>query len=98
MNFDKESKSEAFIWVGGGGGEGSGGKVGFRPKKKTTKNNNHKKQKKTIGIQLLFVLMPYIQFQVPSSRGSLVLTNKRSNGQVRGITLPTFTEFSQKSF
>ena len=89
MNFDKESKSEEkknfFFGGGGGGGGGNGEKVGFRPKKKC--------------IHLLFVLlMLHIKFSVPSSSGSLVLTqNKTSNGQIRGITLPTFTEFCQKS-
>ena len=56
-----------FFLVGGGGGGGtmgSGGKVGFRPKKK-------------ICIHLLFVLMLYIKFPVPSSSGSLVLTQTK---------------------
>ena len=51
--------------------------------------------KKTIGIRLFFVLMLYIKFQVPGSSGSLVL-NKRSNGQVRGITLPMFYGIQSK--
>ena len=33
-----------------------------------------------ICIRLFFVLMLYIKFQVPSSSGSLVLTEKRDNG------------------
>ena len=55
-----------------GGGGGGGG------------GTKHKK-KKTIGTRLFFVLMLYIKFQVPVSS---FYKNKRSNGQVWGITLP----------
>ena len=48
---------------GGGGGGGGGGEEG---------DSNRKK--KTIGIHLFFVLMLYLNFQVPSSSGSLTQT------------------------
>ena len=54
-----------FLWGGGGGGGREGGRRGFQPKKKT------------IGIRLFFVLMLYIKFQVPSSSGSLILTQTK---------------------
>ena len=82
MNLDEESNSEenfvcVCVWGGGGLEVGGGvGGEGFRPKK--------------IGVRLLFVLMLYIKFQVPGSSGSLVLTQKRINRQVRGIILPMF--------
>ena len=84
MNFDKRSKSEDFFFffLGGGGCRAaglSGGKVmvGFRPKKK---NNSV-----TICARALY------KIQVPSSIGFLVLTQtQKSNGQVRGISLPMF--------
>ena len=76
MNFDKESESENFFFFfffGGGGGRGGGvegwrggqggRKVVFRPK--------------ICICILLFVLMLYIKFQVPSSSGSLVLTQTK---------------------
>ena len=71
MNFDKESKSEEkknCSKGSGGGGGGGGGRLewregGFQSKKKC--------------IHLLFVLMLYVKFQVPSSSGSLVLTQTK---------------------
>ena len=75
MNFDKESKSEEFFFsLGGGGGGGEGD---FRQKK--------------IGIRLLFCA--HALYKISSSwlkRFSSFNTNKMSNGQVRGITLPVF--------
>ena len=76
MNFDKESKSEEKIFFlgRGGGGGGREREKGGRRRIPTGKNT------KTIGIRLFFVLMLYIKFQVPSSSGSLVLT------QTKGVT------------
>ena len=83
MNFDKESKSEDFFFffLGGGGGGGGGGP------KHTKKNNRY---------SLIFCAHAVYKFPVPSSSGSLVLTQKRSNGQVRGITLPMFFGIESK--
>ena len=53
--------------VGGGRLMGGGGEGGFRPKR----------ENKTICIHLLFMLMLYVKFQVPSSSGSLVLTQTK---------------------
>ena len=76
MNFDKESKSEGFFffffWGGGGGAGGEregGGRRGIPTEKK--------KIQKTIGIRLFFALMLYINFQIPESSGSLVLTQTK---------------------
>ena len=66
MNFDKEFKSEEKkSEAEGGGGGGGREKRGFQRKKKKP---------------IFFVLMLYIKFQVPDSRGSLVLT------QTKGVT------------
>ena len=69
MNFDKESKSEEKK-LGGGGGE-RGGEEGY------SNQNKRKHKNKTIGIRLIFVLMLFINFQVPGSSGSLVLTQTK---------------------
>ena len=73
MNFDKESKSEekkiCSKGVGGGGGRGRRGEVGME--------GRWVSERKKKCIHLLFVLMLYIKFQVPSSSGSLVLTQTK---------------------
>ena len=83
MNFDKESKSEEkifffFFFFWGGGGEG--GRERERGGGGGGHSNRKKNPQQTIGIRLFFVLMFYIKFQVPSSSGSLVLT------QTKGVT------------
>ena len=74
MNFDKESKSEEkhfyfilffFFFFGGGGGGG------VQIKKKKKENNMY------LCIHLLFVFTLSIKSQVPSSSGSLVLTQTK---------------------
>ena len=60
-------------------------KVGFRPNKE---NNNNSV---TIYARALY------EIQVPSSTGFLVLTQtKKSNGQVRGISLQMFLRLQSK--
>ena len=78
MNFDKESRSEEKKKKRVGGGGGGGG--GNRERGEEGDSNRKKENTKTIGIRLFFVLMLYIKFQVPGSRGSLVLT------QTKGVT------------
>ena len=87
MNFDKESKSEEkkFFFGGGGGGGGGVGEGGEREERERVGGRRRafqpkKNPQQTIGIRLFFVLMFYIKFQVPSSSGSLVLT------QTKGVT------------
>ena len=91
MNFDKKSKSEVFFfcfwggggrWRGGGGGEGGGGEKGDSNRKKNTKNNRY---------SLIFCAHALYKISSPWLKWfSSFNTNKRSNGQVRGITLPMF--------
>ena len=78
MNFDKESKSEEkknlFFFFLGGGGEGG--------EKENTKNNRYS-----------LIFCAHALYKISSSWlkwFSSFNTNKRSNGQVRGITLPMF--------
>ena len=90
MNFDKESKSEEIFWGegGGGGGEGEGGETGFQPKKENTKNNRY---------SLIFCAHALYKFSSSWLKWfSSFNTNKRSNGQVRGITLPMFYRIRSK--
>ena len=84
--FDKESKSEDFF-VGGGGGGGGGGSRRRRRGFPTEK----------IGIRLLFCA--HALYKILSSWFkwfSSFNTNKRSNGQIRGITLPMFYGIQSK--
>ena len=93
MNFDKESKSEEFFSRGGGVGGGGGGGEGIRTEKKKTQ-----KTQKTIGIRLFFCA--HALYKIPSSWlkwFSSFNSNKRSNRQVRGITLPVFYRIQSKS-
>ena len=105
MNFDKESKSLKkfvffflfvfclfFFFLGGGGrgrGERDGGGGGFQPKKrKHTKKNRYS-----------LIFCAHALYKISSSwlkRFSSFNTNKRSNGQVRHITLPMFYRIQSK--
>ena len=92
MNFDKESKSEEFFFFffflrGGGGGvvveEGDSNR-----KKENTKNNKY-----------LLIFCAHALYKISNSWlkwFSSFNTNKRSNGQVRGITLPMFYRIQSK--
>ena len=86
MNFDKESKSEDFFFFlggGGGGGRGEGGGGGFQPEK----NNRYS------------FFCAQALYKISSSWlkwFSSFNTNKRSNGQVRGITQPMFYGIQSK--
>ena len=85
--------------MGGGGGGGGGGRErdreewgwgggGFQPKKRKQKK---KKKKKNNRYSLIFYA--HAVYKISSSWlkwFSSFNTNKRSNGQVRGITLPMF--------
>ena len=67
--------------VGGGGG-------GLQPKKKTTKNNRYS-----------LIFCAHALYKISSSWlkwFSSFNTNKRSNGQVRGITVPIFYRIQSK--
>ena len=79
MNFDIESKSEdLFLWGGGGGGVGVE-EGDSNPKKENTKNNRYS-----------LICCAHALYKISSSWlkwFSSFNTNKRSNGQVRGITL-----------
>ena len=89
MNFDKESKSEEFFFLRGGGGGGGG----FQPKKKRKK----KEKKKNNSYSLIFCA--HALYKISSSWLqwlSSFNTNKRSNGQVRHITLPMFYRIQLK--
>ena len=92
MNFDKNPNLKKknmiiigfffVVWGGGGGGL-------FRLKKKPTK---------TIGIRVFFCSYS-ISYKISSfwlKWFSSFSTNKRSNGQVRGITLPMFYGIQSK--
>ena len=94
MNFDRESKSEDFFFGGGGGGGGGkgrerGGGGGFHPEKKeNTKNNRYS-----------LTFCAHALYKISSSWRkwfSSFNTNKRSNGQVRRITLPMFYRIQSK--
>ena len=92
MNFDKESKSEEFFFFFGGGGGGGGGEwrrgVPTEKKKKTQKNNRY-----------LLIFCAHALNKISRSWlkwFSSFKTNKRSNGQVRGITLPMFYRTQSK--
>ena len=92
MNFDKESKSEEkknlFLLVGGGGVRVRGGGGGFQPEKENTKNNRYS-----------LIFCAHAQKKVSSSWlkwFSSFNANKKSNGQVRGITLPMFYRIQSK--
>ena len=97
MNSDKESKSEEkkipfffffFFWGGGGGGGGErerergGEEGGFQPEKRKHKNNRYS-----------LIFCAHALYKISSSWlkwFSSFNTNKRNNGQVRGITLAMF--------
>ena len=86
MNFDRESKSEDFFFLffffffvlGGGWGWGErGGEVGGSNRKKTNRYS--------------LIFYAHALYKISSFRlkwFSSFNTNKRSNGQVKGITLP----------
>ena len=97
MNFDKAKNSNLkkffffFFLGGGGGGGGLGGGVGERG------DSNRKTPHKTIGIHLFFCA--HALYKISSSWlkwFSSSNTNKRSNGQIRGITLPMFYGIQSK--
>ena len=88
----KNPNLKIFFSGGGGaegGGRGGGGGGGeFRQKKKT---KTEREKNKTVGIRLLFsthglhkILSSWLKWF------SKFNTSKRSNGQIRGITLPMF--------
>ena len=81
MNSDRESKSEE-KQSGGGGGGGGEGEEGDSNRKKNNKYS------------LIFELMLLDKKNSSSwlKWFASFNTNKRSNGQVRGITLPMFYE------
>ena len=87
MNFDKESKSEekkSFFLVRGGGGRCGGGREGGGKE-----NNNNKKKNNRYSL----IFCAHALYKISSSWlkwFSSFNTNKRSNGQVRGRTLPIF--------
>ena len=89
MNYDKESKSEDFFFfffLGGGGRER--GRRGIQTGQKHKKNNRY---------PLFFCA--HVLYKISSSWlkwFSSFNTNKRSNGQVRGITLPMFYGIQSK--
>ena len=85
MNFDKESKSEDFFGgVGiGGGGERDEGGGGFKPIKNRYSPN--------FCAHALYKISSSWLKWFPSFN-----TNKRSNGQVRGINLPMFNGIQSK--
>ena len=96
MNFDKESKSEekkiffflVVVFGGGGGGEGGGWRRRIPTEKNKTQNNRY-----------LLIFCAHAPYTISSSwlkRFSSFNTNKRSNGQVRGITLPMFYRIQSK--
>ena len=89
MNFDKKSKSEEiFFFLGGGGGGGEGGGGIPTEEKENIKNN---------GYSLIFCA--HALYKISSSWlkwFSSFNTNKRSNAQVRRITLPMFYEIQSK--
>ena len=91
MNFDKESKSEEFFFLGGGGGGGGrkrGGEKGDSNRGKNTKNNRYS-----------LIFCAHALYKISSSWlrwFSSFNTNKRSNGQVRDITLPMFYGIQSK--
>ena len=75
MNVDQESKSEDFFFFCGGGGGG-----GDRGRDSDIK-------------RYLLIFCAHALHKISSSwlkRFSSLNTNKRGNGQVRGITLPMF--------
>ena len=88
MNFDKESKSEDFFFWGGGGGRG----VGWRGRVRHGGGREGGFQtKKTSKQQYVFTY--FCAYALVFSNFN---TNKRSNGQERGITLPTFYRIQSK--
>ena len=88
MNFDKESKSEEFFFfLGGGGGGGVRGWGGWRRGNPTEKKRKHKNNRYSLifcAHALNKILSSWLKWF------SSFNTNKRSNEQVRGITLPLF--------
>ena len=89
MNLDKESKSEEFFLLGGGGGGGGGWGGGIPTEKKENKKSNR--------YSLFFCA--HALYKISSSWlkwFSSFNTKKRSNGQVRGITLPMFYGIQSK--
>ena len=93
MNFDKESKFEDFFFfffffLGGGGGGGleknGRGRRGIQPKK-------------TIGFRLFFCAHALYKISRSWLKWfSSFNRDKKSNGQVRGITLPMFYAIQSK--
>ena len=102
MNFDKESKSEEiffffFFFAQGGGGGGGGG----RGREGDSNNNNKKKKKKKTqkNNRNSPIFCAHALYKISGSWlewFSSFNTNKRSNGQVRGITLPMFYRIQSK--
>ena len=91
MNFDKEFKSEEIFFRGEGGGgrerEG-GGEEGVDTEKRKTQKNRY-----------LLIFGAHALYKISSSWlkwFSNFITNKRSNGQVRGTTLPMFYRIQSK--
>ena len=89
MNFDKESILEKKKNADGGGGEREGGGRGIpTEKKENTKNNRYSL---IFCAQALYkILSSWLKWF------SSLNTNKRSNGQVRDITLPMFYRIQSK--
>ena len=89
MNFDKE-KTEHFFWRGGGGGGGGErGEGDSNRKKKHTKKNN----------RYSLIFCAHALYKISSSWlkwFSSFNTNKRSNGKVKGISLPMFYGIQSK--
>ena len=89
MNFDKESKSDYFLFFfffGGGGG--GGGEGGCRSSNLDSLSNRY-----------LLIFCAHALYKISSSWlkwFSSFNANKRSNGQVRGITLPMFCGIQSK--
>ena len=96
MDFDKESKSEDFFFFffffcgggGVGGGEKGSGEGDSNQRKENTKNNRYS-----------LIFCAHALYKISSSWlkwFSSFNTNKRSNGQVRGITLPMVYRIQSK--
>ena len=89
MNSDKEYKSEEFFFFFFGGGGGGGGGGGIQPKKNTHKKKKKTKKKKKYSL----IFRAHALYKISSfwlKWFSSFTTNKRSNRQIRGITLPMF--------
>ena len=94
MNFDKESKSEEIFFVVGGGGGGEGERERGRRGIPTEKKKTQKKPNR-----YLLIFYAHALYKISSSWLMWFFsfnTNKRSKGQLRGITLPVFYRIQSK--